>query len=162
MNWTCKQSQWFVGWLLGLSFVPGSGLHGVSSGCFELLMGASPSPMPRLPTRKAALRERKTALLNVAQTHYSVGRVGRVEASGCVACRASQAASKSCSVGPSLRIERLQIRLMESLSTRRGGADISRIAHCSLLRFVSKWKRCFVHVGKTLSIHRSSPKSSSV
>jgi hypothetical protein len=33
MNRTGEQRQWFVGfWLLALSFVSGSGLHGVSSG----------------------------------------------------------------------------------------------------------------------------------
>ena len=161
MNWTCKQIQWFVGWLLGLSFVPGSGLHGVSSGCFELLMGASPSPMPRLPTRKAALRERKTACLNVAQTHYSVGRVGRVEASGCMACRASQAASSGCSVGPSLLIERLRIPLMRSLSISEGGSGIRRIAHCLMARWVPMWKRRFVCGQKASSNHCSSPMPSS-
>ena len=95
-------------------------------------MGASPSPMPRHTHKKSRPRERKTAYLNVAQTHYSVGRVGRVEASGCMACRASQAASKWCSVGPSLLIERLRIPLMRSLSISEGASGIRRIAHCFL------------------------------
>jgi hypothetical protein len=54
MNRTGKQSQWFVGfWLLVLSFVSGSGLHGVSSDFFEVVMGASPSPMPRHTHKKS-------------------------------------------------------------------------------------------------------------